>query len=92
MKMLHGGTRGAQGGNASSELYLTVSTALSLMNPAVLAVMVVLPAARPAATPRSVIVALKESLLVHITLGVPTTVTGKGFAFSPVLWRLPNWP
>ena len=62
--------------------YFTVSTALSLMNPAVVAVIVVLPAARPVATPRSVIVAFVVLLLVHTTPGVPMTVTGKGLDLS----------
>jgi hypothetical protein len=38
----------------------TVSSTLSLMNPAVVAVIVALPTARPVANPRSVIVAFEE--------------------------------
>jgi len=71
--------------------YFTVRTALSLMNPAVVAVIVVLPTARPVATPRSVIVAFEELLLSHTKPGVPTTVTGNAFR-SGVFRRLPSWP
>jgi hypothetical protein len=48
------------------------------MNPGVVAVIVVLPAARPVANPRIVIVAFGGSLLSHITPGVPMTFTGQG--------------
>jgi len=41
-------------------LYFTVKTALSLMNPAVVAVIVALPTVRPVAIPRSLTVAFSE--------------------------------
>ena len=64
----------------AQKLYFTVSIALSLMIPSVVAVIVVLPTARPVANPRPLIVAFEESLLAHTTPGVPTTLTGQRFA------------
>jgi hypothetical protein len=81
----------ASSGGALSYAYFTVSTALPLMSPAVVAVTVVLPTARPVATLRSVIVAFEGSLHVQTTPGVLTTVTGQGFEIAFLL-RLPSSP
>jgi hypothetical protein len=72
-------------------VYFTVSTALSLMNPAVVAVIVGLPMARAVARPPSLIVAFERSLLCHATPGVPITLTGQRIG-QLVLRRLPTWP
>jgi hypothetical protein len=70
-------------------IYFIVNTALSLMNPLVVAVIVVLPPERAVARPRSLIVAFKGSLLAHITPGVPTTFTGQRVG-QGVLRRSPS--
>lgn len=76
-------------GASEGNFYFTVSTALSLISPAVVAVIVALPAARPVASPRSVTVAFEGALLSHATPGVPTTGTGR---LESIVCRLPSSP
>ena len=61
------------------------------MNPAVVAVIVVLPIERAVALPLEMIVAFEGSLLCHTTPGVPITLTGQRTG-HPFRRRLPNWP